>query len=154
MADPDQNSISTADTEVKTGGENGKEGTIDSVVKPSAEDVTLVAKPLVENVAHPSSHVVTEVEKEVEKLLLVSDPWASLKNLGSSLKETETLPPSAENIVRESHETVAEQGIAGLEENSRSTHTQGQPFVAVIASTWASWMNCCGLLDVPRPSDQ
>ncbi|KAI3457070.1 hypothetical protein Pfo_013733 [Paulownia fortunei] len=179
--DDSENSISKAEAEIKTSGDEGKEnaaernsGTVEGKTEERKVDLgqilevgpplDLVLKPFVEEFTQAAESLVpsyvTEVEKEVEKLVLVSDPWASLKNLEpapeSSLKGTEdTLPTSDENV-GESLEAVksrsAEPEEAGLDENPRSTHTQ--PFVAVTAATRASWMNCCGLIDVLRPSDQ
>lgn len=105
---------------------------LDSVVKPFVEEFTQAAKSLVQNVTDESSSYVTEVEKEVENLALVSDPWASLRNLDpvqeSSVKRTEeTLPNSDENIGESSEavkSTSAEQEKDDLDENPRTTHTQ------------------------------
>ncbi|KAK4438944.1 hypothetical protein Salat_0229000 [Sesamum alatum] len=165
--DDSTSTVSKAEAETITGSDEGKEeaagssseavegktgeGTVglgqileagthlDSVVKPYVEEFIEAAKSLVENV--------TEVGKEVEKLVLVSDPWASLKKMGTE----ETLPTS-ENVGESSEDVKSVSREAAADSSEAEMHSQ--PFVAVTTATRASWMNCCGLLDVLRPSEQ
>ncbi|XP_011082919.1 uncharacterized protein LOC105165561 [Sesamum indicum] len=160
--DGSKSTVSEAEAETITGSDEGKKdaaesssvegkmgeglgqileaGThLDSVVKPYVEEFTEAAKSLLENV--------TEVGKEVEKLVLVSDPWAPLKKMGTE----ETLPTS-ENVGESSEDVKSVSREAAADSKEAEMHSR--PFVDVTTATQASWMNCCGLLDVLRPSDQ
>ncbi|XP_075481735.1 uncharacterized protein LOC142522318 [Primulina tabacum] len=133
----------------------------DSIVKYLEEEFSEAARSVVDKVAE-SSFV-----EEVEKLVHVSDPWDALKNLGchkdeqnKEAPEESTLPASDENVGESPEKTSDKTQVVAskeretddLHENQKATHTQ--PFVAVSASSKASWANCCGLLDFLKPSDQ
>ncbi|KAL3652457.1 hypothetical protein CASFOL_002138 [Castilleja foliolosa] len=147
--DDSEKPVSSAEVEIKTSGDEGKENAAEEnvgsgqILETGPPSLDSVLDPVVEKLAQaaefldPSS--IAQFEKElVEKLVHVS--------------ESSSIPlPTSDEKVGESTEPVVA-GEAGLDENPRSAHTQ--PFVAVAAGSQASWMNCCGLLDVFRPSEQ
>ncbi|GFP87873.1 hypothetical protein PHJA_000931000 [Phtheirospermum japonicum] len=147
--DDSEKSVSNAEAEIKTSGDDGKENATDEkvglgrILETGPPSLDSILKPVVEKFAQATEFLepscVAQVEKElVEKLVHVSESSSG------------PLPTSDEKVGESTESAVANE--AGLDENPRSTHTQ--PFAVVAAGSQASWMNCCGLLDVFRPSDQ
>ncbi|KAL8507962.1 hypothetical protein ACS0TY_018493 [Phlomoides rotata] len=121
--------------------ENAAEQSYETVEGTEVLSRALEDEPTLDSVVKPVVDELTQVEAGFENLALVSDPWTSLRN-SEPVQESSDAVKSA----------PTEQENADLDEHSRAVHTQ--PFVAVTAGTRASWTNCCGLLDVLRPSDQ
>ncbi|KAL7129151.1 hypothetical protein ABFS83_13G044600 [Erythranthe nasuta] len=148
--------------EIKTGGDEGieNEEKVDEEVGPASiesfvEEFKKAEESVVENVTQTSSTYVTQVDREIKNL--VADPWGILKKFVPE----ETLPTSDKSVGDSSEaankSTSAEKNGEEdcVDENSRATH--GQPLAAVAATSAtspASWMNCCGLLELLRPSDK
>ncbi|CAA0816308.1 Unknown protein [Striga hermonthica] len=136
--------------EIKTGSEEKVEPS--PVIEPEPSSVESVLKPVVEEFSEGAKALVASCVDHVEKGL--AEKLAQV-NVSKSLFK---LPSSDEKVGESSSEAAKPESVEkearGLEENPRSTDThEGQPLVAVTAGTRASWMNCCGLLDVLRPSD-
>ncbi|KAL7087236.1 hypothetical protein ACP275_13G055100 [Erythranthe tilingii] len=145
--------------EIKTSGDEEKENE-EKVGPPSiesfVEEFKKTEESVVENVTQTSSTYVTQVEREIKNL--VADPWGILKKFVPE----ETLPTSDKSVGDSSDAAnkstpVEKNGEEEdcVDENPRATH--GQPLAAVAATSAtspASWMNCCGLLDLLRPSDK
>ncbi|GER53419.1 formamidopyrimidine-DNA glycosylase [Striga asiatica] len=147
MDDNDPKTVPSTKPDIKTGSEEKVEPSPVLELEPST--IESVLKPVVEEFSEGAKTLVTSCVDHMEKGLVEK---LGHVNVSESLFK---LPTSDEKVGESSSESAKPESVEkeerGLEENPRSTDTnEGQP---VTAGTRASWINCCGLLDVLRPSD-